>query len=279
MVNISMISRAKFSLEAPLTLTPASRNESIAGSCATATVRSRKLPVPCFWNSSNCAEELAVVANLGFVGSEMAVPEQRHLFLQRPRAGQHPIGPPIGHAVGFENAGAQPVEEFIDDGLQAAIAGGLDLDAERLAFLLGQVRDGRTAGRKRLQSRIVNSGMIEGRQLAGVGPFEADQARDRLRRGQFRQSLDFLGSAAESGALEQVRREIVIPIRGTDGGQIVLPGGGAGGLGASPRRRNRAARNSSRRSMLELLVTCLGRCSHEWHLDATGMPATSWRGS
>ena len=70
----------------------------------------------------------------------MAVPEQRHFFLQRPRAGQHAIGPPIGDAVGFEHAGAQPVEEFVDDGLQAAVAVGLHFDAERFALLLGLSR-------------------------------------------------------------------------------------------------------------------------------------------
>ena len=129
------------------------------------------------------------------------------------------------------DAGAEPVEELVDDGLEAAVAGRLHLDAERFAFLLGQIGDGRAAGRKRLESRIVNPGMFEGRQLADIGPLETDQAGDRLRRSQFRQSLDFLGRAAESGAFEQVRGEIVIPIGGTDRGQIVLPRGRAGGLG------------------------------------------------
>ena len=73
--------------------------------------------------------------------------------------------------------------------------------------------------------------MFEGRQLADIGPFKADQAGDGLGRGHFRQSLDFLGGAAESGPLEQVRGEIVIPIGGADRGQVILPRCRAGGLG------------------------------------------------
>ncbi len=57
-------------------------------------------------------EQFAVIAHLGFVGGEMAVPEERHLFLQRPRAGEHAIRPPVGDAIGFERAGAKPVEEL-----------------------------------------------------------------------------------------------------------------------------------------------------------------------
>ena len=78
----------------------------------------------------------------------MAVPEQGHLFLKWPGAVQHPIRPPIGHAISFERAGAEPVEEFVDDGLQAAVAGGFDLDSQGLAFLLGEVGDRRAAGGK-----------------------------------------------------------------------------------------------------------------------------------
>jgi hypothetical protein len=73
--------------------------------------------------------------------------------------------------------------------------------------------------------------MFEGRQLADIGPFKVDQAGDGLRRREFRQSLDFLGCTAESGPLEQVSGEIVIPIRGTDRGEIILPGRRPGGLG------------------------------------------------
>ena len=115
----------------------------------------------------------------------MTMPEQGHFFLERTRAGQHPIGPPVGHAVGFENAGAEPIEKFVDYGLEAAIALRLHLDSERLALLFGEVGYGRPGGRKRLKSRIVNPGMFEGRQLADIGPFKTDQTGDGLGRRQF----------------------------------------------------------------------------------------------
>ena len=67
-------------------------------------------------------EKLAIIADFGFVDGEMAVPEQRHVFLQRLRAGEHAICPPIADAVGFERAGAQPIEKFVDHGLQPAVA-------------------------------------------------------------------------------------------------------------------------------------------------------------
>ena len=81
-------------------------------------------------------EKLAVIANLGFVRNKMAVPEQRHFLLQRPGAVQHPVRPPVSDTVGFERAGAQPVKEFIDDGLQTAVAAGFDLDSQRFALSL-----------------------------------------------------------------------------------------------------------------------------------------------
>ena len=171
----------------------------------------------------------------------MAVPEERHLFLQRARAGEHAVGPPIGDAIGFEHAGAEPVEKFVDDGLQAAIAGGLDLDAERFAVLLGQVGDGGAAGREGFEAGIVNAGFVEGRQVADVGAFVADQAGDGLRGRHLGERVDFSGRAAEAGAFEQVRGEVAIPVFGGDGREIVLPGGGSGGLGeqGSGRDRNR----------------------------------------
>ena len=43
--------------------------------------------------------------------------------------------------------------------------------------------------------------------------------------------VDFSRRAAEAGAFEQMRGEIAIPIFGGDGSEIVLPGGGSGGLG------------------------------------------------
>ena len=77
---------------------------------------------PLLMEQLELAEQLAVVADLGFVDGEVAVPEQRHLFLKRAGRRQHAIGPPIGRAVGFENTRAKPVEEFIDDRLNWAAA-------------------------------------------------------------------------------------------------------------------------------------------------------------
>ena len=184
-------------------------------------------------------EELAVVADLGLVGGVMTVPEERHLFLERARAGEHAVGPPIGHAVGFENAGAEPVEKFVDDGLEAAVAGGLDLDAERFTVLLGHIGDGWAAGRKRFEAGIANAGFIEGGHVADVGAFVADQARDGLRRRHLGERVNLSRRASESGAFQQVRGEVAIPVFGADGREIVLPGGGSGGLGEQGSGRDR----------------------------------------
>ena len=116
-------------------------------------------------------------------------------------------------------------------------------------FFFGQVGDGGAAGRKRLEAGIVDAGMIEGRQVAGVGAFEANQAGDGLRRRHLRERLDFLRRAAESGALQQMRGEIVIPIRGADGREIVLPFGCRGGLGGhcqDKRRQGSPEKHSSK---------------------------------
>jgi hypothetical protein len=48
----------------------------------------------------------------------------------------------------------------------------------------------------------VNAGFVEGRQVAVVGALEADQAGDGLLRSQFRESVDFGGSASEAGAFQ-----------------------------------------------------------------------------
>lgn len=74
----------------------------------------------------------------------------------------------------------------------------------------------------------MDSGVIEGHETADIGPFEADQAGDGFRRRQRCQGLNVLRGPAESGALQQVGRELEAPIRGADGGKIVLPSGGSG---------------------------------------------------
>jgi hypothetical protein len=78
MVKSSMISRAKFSLGRLHILTGVEEGQH-RGSCATATVRSRKFP-------SLCLEQLELVQQLAVrtcLRYEVAVPEQRHLLQRR----------------------------------------------------------------------------------------------------------------------------------------------------------------------------------------------------
>ncbi len=194
---------------------------------------------------------------------------------------EHAIRPPIGDAVGFERAGAQPIEKFVDHRLQAPAAVRLHFDAERLAGLLGLIGNGGAAGRKRLEPGIVNARVIEGRQVAGIGAFEANQASDRLRGRQFRERLDLVRSSTEAGAFQQVGGEIVIPIRGSDGLEIVLPGSGSGGLrdGGGRMDRNRhGGRDAEPRpnasKHAQAPSYCLRRCSHEWGIGARATVAS-----
>jgi hypothetical protein len=151
-------------------------------------------------------EKLAIIANFGFVHGEVSVPEQRHLFAQRLRARDHAIRPPIGDAIGFERAGAQPIEKFVDHRLQPPAALGLHFDAERLAGLLGLIGNGGAAGRKRLEPGVVNARVIEGRQMARVGP-RSEPGERPPGRASFRERLDFVRSAAEAGAFQQMGGE------------------------------------------------------------------------
>ena len=148
MVNSSMISRAKFSFGEPLTLTPASRKASIAGSCAVATMSSRKSPVARCAEGLVLAQHLAHVAHLVLAGGEMAVPEQRHLLLERALGVEHAVRPPVRDAARLEHARAQPVEELVDHRLERPVAGRLDLDAERRAGLFRELGGRRPARRK-----------------------------------------------------------------------------------------------------------------------------------
>ena len=72
-------------------------------------------------------QHLAVVANLGLAGGEMAVPEQRHFFFQGPVGVEHAIAPPVRHPTRFQHAGPQPVEKLVDHRLQGPVARRLHL--------------------------------------------------------------------------------------------------------------------------------------------------------
>ena len=72
--------------------------------------------------------------------------------------------------------------------------------------------------------------MVEGREVAGVGAFEADQARHGLLGRHFRQYLNFIRYSAEAGAFHQMGGEAIIPIGGGDGREIILPDRRSSGL-------------------------------------------------
>ena len=176
-------------------------------------------------------EQLAVVAHLALVHGEMPMPEQRHLLLQRRIAGHHAVGPPVGHAVGFEHAGAQPVEELVDDGLQRAVAAGFDLHAQGLARGLGHLGHRWTAGGKRFQPRVVNAGVVEGLKMAVVDILEMHQVAHGAGDAHGFQRLNLLRRSAKTGALQQVGGSVVVPAGLRQGAQIVLPVGRGGGAG------------------------------------------------
>ena len=145
-------------------------------------MRSRKSPVArarkvSFWRSI-----LRHVAHLVLAGGEMAVPEQRHLLLERPLGVEHAVRPPVGDAAGLEHARAQPVEELVDHRLERPVAGRLDLDAERLAGLFGELGGRRPARREVDETGIVDGGRLERGQVVVGDALVVDQMRDRLLR-------------------------------------------------------------------------------------------------
>ena len=168
-------------------------------------------------------QHLAVVAHLLFGGGEMAVPEQRHFFLQRAWRGQHAVRPPIGNPVGLEDARAQPVEELVDHRLHRPIAGRLYFHAQRLAGGTGEIGRGGPARREVIESGVEHARFVE-RLESRVGcTFEVDQSPDGFARGELRKRIDLLGRAAEAGTLQQVRGAGAIPVVGADGREVASP--------------------------------------------------------
>jgi hypothetical protein len=170
-------------------------------------------------------QHLAVVAHLVLARGEVAMPEQRHLLLERPASPQHPLGPPVPDPVRLQAARTQPVEELIGHCLQAPVAARLDAHAERLAGRLGEIGHGGTAGGERLQARIVHAGMLEGPEVAVVDRLVGHERRDRRLGRHPGQPLDLVGGGAERGALEQVGRAILAPVGRRDRRQVVDPAG------------------------------------------------------
>src|SRR5207302_9704145 len=100
------------------------------------------------------------------------------------------------------------------DGLQPPVAARLDSDAERLARLLGELGRRGPARRERLETGVVDPGVLEGRQLAVVDRPVVDEPVHGRLRAPPGQPANPVRRPAEAGALEQV------------GGAIVAPGAG-----------------------------------------------------
>src|SRR2546426_853035 len=168
-------------------------------------------------------QQLPVIPDLGFVNSEMTVPEECHLLLERTVCPNHAVGPPVANTVGLEHAGAKPVEELVHDRLKTPVAAGLDLDTKGLTLCLSQIGNGRPAWRKGFQAGIVNTRLVEGQQLAVVNVLEMDQPPDRFCGSQFCQCADLLRRAAEARALQEMCCQIVVPVGRRDRREVVLP--------------------------------------------------------
>ena len=165
-------------------------------------------------------QHLAVVAHLVFIGGEVAVPEQRHLLLQRARRGEHAVCPPVGDAVGFELAGAQPVEKLVHHRLHATVATVLHADTDHLAPVAGGIGGGGPAGGERVQPLLEYAGMIEWRQVGRGRAFEIHQATHRLGGRQAGECVDVVRRAAEAGTFEQMRGARPVPVSRADRGQV-----------------------------------------------------------
>ena len=193
-----------------------------------------------FLEQLELTESFPVIADLCFVHRKVAVPEQRHLFLQRVAGLKHAIRPPVSNTLGFQNTRAQPVEEFIHDRLYRTIPARFDFDAERLTFFLGQFRHGRAAFGKRLESGIVDSRMVERRKIV-LDILKVHQAPDGFTGRQSGQRLDLFRSSAKAGPFQKMRCKIVIPIGWSDRCKIILPLDRTASLRKSPdwaRRRH-----------------------------------------
>ena len=157
-------------------------------------------------------QHLPVVAHLVLVGGEVAMPEERGLFLERALGSQHAVGPPVGHPVALQAACPQPVEEFVDHRLHGPVAARLDLDAEGLAICLGGLSSGRPARRKRVEPGVEHTGVMEWRHDGIVRhALEIHETAHCSSGTQAGQRTDFPGSAAESRAFQKMCGTARIP--------------------------------------------------------------------
>ena len=223
MVKSSITSRAKFSFGAPfdvvLRVEEVQHRRVLGDLDGQIAQVARGAPL----EQIDLLHHLAVVADLVLVGREVAVPQQRHLLLERMRRLHHPVRPPVPQPARFEHRRPQPVEEAIGDRLHRTVACRLDVDAHRGAGLqraicrfgpaLGepvQCRIPETGFDKRLHLRIRDALVVHER---ADGPLEAKVG----------ELLDFGGRAAEPRMRQQVRGAVVIPVGTGDRREVVFP--------------------------------------------------------
>ena len=194
-----MISRAKFSLGAPLHVHAGVEEGEHGRVLRDADHEIAEVAGAVAVEQVELQQHLAVVAHLLLAGGEVAVPEQRHLLFQRPVRVEHAVGPPVGGAVGLEPARAQPVEELVHHRLHAAIAAGLDLHAQRLALVPGEVGGGGPAGAGRVRAPGSHTPeSFERLQLAVVDALVVHQMADCLRRRSCRRDAGFPPASRQS---------------------------------------------------------------------------------
>lgn len=173
------------------------------------------------------ALHLAVVAHFFFVVGKVPMPKQRHLFLQRRGRGQHAVGPPVGQAIRVQATGAQPVKKLVHHRLHAAVACGIDLDAQSLARGLGLVCHSRAAGGEWLQAGVVNAGFIKRREMAvGICRGRAGHVHyrfDRRIRPHRGVARNVIRRAAKAGALQQMGGAGGGPVLLADGREVIGP--------------------------------------------------------
>ena len=188
---------------------------------------------------------LAIVTDLVLVRGEVAVPQQRHLLLDRMRCLQHPVRPPVPQPARLEHRCPQPVEEPVGYRLHRAVAGRLALDSHRGALLVRPVGGFGPALGESVQRRIPQPGLDERLHLRIRNALVVHERSDRALEAGVGQLLDLLRRAAEARVRQQVRGAVVIPLGGGDGGQVVVPGRRSRGPAGACRHHRLSKRGSA----------------------------------
>ena len=137
---------------------------------------------------------------------------------------EHPVRPPQPKPLCLDVVGREAVEELVDDWLQTTLrAGRQDFFAEPFAALASEPNRLCSTWRKRIHPRIPDAGFLERLQGACVNRFVVNEARHRAFGCHRRKATDLLRCRAKAGSFDQMRRTLVVPVRGGDGSQIALP--------------------------------------------------------